>query len=109
MITTDPYGIRHAIKPGYGEPLSSEPIDTHDPPEYVDKCLSCPVIGDCNSALIECPLNPKSRARDGKDEKVLKLISAGWRNNDAICKELGISKSTLSLAKRRLRARGDIL
>lgn len=108
MITTDPYGIRHAIKPGYGEPLSTDPVNTYDPQEYVDKCLSCPVIGDCNSGLIECPLNPKSRTRDGKDEKVLKLISAGWRNNEAICEELGISKSTLSLAKRRLREQGKI-
>lgn len=108
MITTDPYGIRRAIKPGYGEPLSPEPVNTYDPQEYVDKCLNCPVIGDCSPALIECPLNPKSHTRGNKDEKVLKLISAGWRNNDAICEELGISKDTLFRTKRRLRERGEI-
>lgn len=108
MITTDPYEIRHAIKPGYGEPFSPEPISTRDPQEYVDKCLNCPVEGGCNSALAKCPLNPKSGTRNSTDKKVLKLIFTGWRNNDAICEELGISKDMLFRTKRRLRERGEI-
>lgn len=43
-----------------------------------------------------------------RDEKILYLLTHGWRNTEAICEELKISTSTLTAAKKRLRERGMI-
>lgn len=115
MITRDPYSIRHVVKPGYGEPEPVEPVRTRDPQPAVNRCLDCTVpqllcFGTCEPGdepnLCGRPVRrEKTRLRD---EKILDLIRAGWRNNDAICEELGISMSTLIVAKRRLREKGEL-
>ena len=110
---------RPPTKPGYGEPEPVKPISTMDAPENVAVCLDCP-LPKCRSEYPVCPLYGKKpsvtgRSRKTKREKALErdgkirdLINAGWVNNDAICEELGIGKSTLSAAKKRLRERGEI-
>lgn len=113
MITAEPYGIRHIIKPGYGEPEPVEPVSTRDPQYAINRCLSC-IAERCSG---ECKPNqngPRTRPTQSehvrlRDEKILGLIRAGWRNNDAICEELGISKDVLFSAKRRLREKGELL
>ena len=45
-ITKDPYGIDRAVKPwnsGDAEPSGQhKPLTSSDPPEQMDRCLSCP-------------------------------------------------------------------
>ena len=115
MIGNDPYGIRHAVKPwDLPEPLKS--VSTHDPQCAVNRCLNCAAPlslcrGDCKPGQDgpgERPVPSQMRRAHCRDEKIRELIRAGWRNNDAICEELEISKSTLIAAKRRLKERGEI-
>ncbi len=113
MIGNDPYGIRHAVRPGYGEPEPLEPVSTRDPPQAVNRCLCCTIpITECagNCGPVDGPKLCGRPARREKtrlrDEKIRDLINAGWVNNDAICEELKISMSTLIAAKRRLREDG---
>ena len=124
MITRSPYGFRNVIKPGcVPEPI--QPVHTCDPPEVIAICLKCPVEGGCYPELSVCPLNgryknssemrpkpikPNSRTIRmlERDEKLLYMLTHGWRNTECICEELGIGPSALSAAKKRLRERGAI-
>lgn len=130
MITKSPYSHTNAIKPGrIPEPIK-EPIHTCDPPEIIAICLACPVAGGCHPEMSVCPLNgkhrePKHREPTEKirknvklnqrtvrmlerDERLLYMLTHGWRNTEAICEELGIKSAALSAAKKRLRERGAI-
>lgn len=104
-------------KPGRGEPEPLRPARTCDTPENVEACLSCP-LPSCRPELPACAvrgIRPGKSAGQTKHEKVLErdnqikaLIAAGWRNDEAICEEFGIRKTTLYWSKRRLRERGEI-
>lgn len=119
MITNSPYGIGNVIKPGH-MPETIEPIHTCDPPEVIAICLKCPVEGGCYPELSICPLNGRNKNNPHKkptartvqmmerDEKLLHLLTHGWRNTECICEELGIGRAALSAAKKRLRERGAI-
>lgn len=126
MTTKDPYGIGRAIKPWHMKEPITEQIHTCDPPEIIAICLDCPVKGGCYPELSVCPLNGRNKEltevtprevksnkkhiqRLERDEKLLYLITHGWRNTECICEELGIGKAALSAAKKRLRERGAIL
>ena len=119
MITNSPYGITNVIRPGWmPEPL--QPVHTCDPEEIIAVCLKCPVEGECHPELSICPLNRRNKdnqnakpskrtiARAERDEKLLYLLTHGWRNTECICEELGIKKAALCAAKKRLRERGEI-
>ena len=91
MITSSPYGIENAIKPGrMPEPL--QPVHTCDPQWAMDICLSCEVKGGCRPGSNLCRLHhPKKTTGIGKggtraalraerDEKILHMVHHGWRN-----------------------------
>lgn len=113
MITNDPYGISNVIKPGH-MPDPIEPVHTCDPQWVIDLCLECK-IDNCYPWSDGCELKA-ARKREIKhrletldrDEKILYLLTHGWRNTECICEELGIGRAALSAAKKRLRERGAI-
>lgn len=126
MIEIEPRWFAHPVtKPGYGNPRPIEPVSTMDAPENVAACLSCPISGGCDTTKKECPLYGegaharwKRRKRGAgkskksivfeRENKVRDLINSGWKNSEAICQELHISKNALNYAKRNLRKRGEI-
>ena len=110
MIGSDPYGIRHAVRPGYGEPEPVAPVSTRDPQWAIDRCLGCGAVkcfGTCEAGDGLRTRPTQTERTRLRDEKIRDMIRAG-RNNDAICEELGISMSTLNVAKRRLRKAEEI-
>jgi len=122
MITSDPYGIRYACAP-WVERFAAEDLLVSDPPERIAVCTAC-TMEECRMESVDCPLNGKKnrekafkkcKSRKTPHEKMLErdeiirdMIHAGWRNDESICEKLGISKSTLYGAKRRLRDAGEI-
>ncbi len=84
-----------------------ESVSTRDPQSAVDRCLNC-TANECSGGCTPEQNLPKGRKGYVTECKVRDLINSGWRNNEAICEELGISKDTLFTAKRRLRERGEI-
>lgn len=113
MITRSPYCIGSVIKPGHMPEPITEPIHTCDPPEVIAICLDCHVRGGCRPDSSECRLNNQHEVTHKpetleRDEKLLYLLTHGWRNTECICEELGIGPKALSAAKKRLRGRGVI-
>lgn len=110
MITRNPYSHTNVIKPGHmPEPL--KPVHTCDSQEIIDICLECPVYDGCHPEVKECPLNRRNKRAAKmleRDERILYLLTHGWRNTEAICEKLGISSWILSGAKKRLRKQGKI-
>ena len=107
MTTKDPYGLAYAVRPGYGTPEPVKPVFCHDTQEHMEVCMNCCVEGGCNMKSKKCGLRRDNLRKAELDSKVRSLMNAGWRNNEAICEELGISKSVLFAAKRRLRKREE--
>lgn len=113
MITRSPYRLTNVIKPGRMPEPIEETVHTCDPQWAIDICLECRVRGGCKPDSSKCKLNnqhevvhkPETLERD---ERLLYLLTHGWRNTEAICQELGIRKQALSAAKKRLRERGAI-
>lgn len=114
MITSNPYRLRNVIKPGkLPEPL--EPVHTCDPQWAIDRCLECK-MGGCYPDADGCKLNEANKQREAihkpetleRDEKLLYLLTHGWRNTECICEKLNMSKKALTAAKKRLRERGAI-
>ena len=111
MITTDPYGISHVIRPGpLPEPLIS--VSTRDPQDAVDRCLNCSAeecYGNCapTGSARYTGERMDVRRRRLRDEQI-RLMLLDKQNVQDICSKLGISRNTLFNAKRRLRERGDI-
>lgn len=110
MIEYEPRWFgRPVTKPGR-LPDSLEPSippNTRDPQSAVNRCLSCTkeeCFGTCK------PEFARPRETKGKitERKIRDLILSGWVNDDSICEELNISKSTLYAAKRRLIERKEI-
>lgn len=62
------YRIYHAVRPGYGEPKPLMPLNTQDPQEYIEKCLNCPIDGDCNKKSNRCPIKKKKVERIGNND-----------------------------------------
>lgn len=112
MITCNPYGIGHIIRPGrLPEPL--EPVSTRDPQSAVDRCLNCTAeqcFGTCgpydgirertSERPEEDPEDRRKRQR-AIDAKVEAMLSAGY-GHYPICRELQITEKELNQARGRI-------
>lgn len=117
MITSNPYGLTHIIRPGHlPEPLS--PVSTRDPQCAVDRCLDCKIppelcFGTCDP-YGEAKANERAagaydyEARRSRyqelDEKVREMLEAGY-NDYPICRALRITEKQLKMSKKRLQYR----
>lgn len=114
MITSNPYGIGHIIKPGHlPEPL--QPVNQRDPQSAVDRCLACKIpkekcFGTCgpysdakenDRAAGAYDYEAKRSRYQDLDEKVDAMVKAGY-NNYPICRALGITEKQLKMSKKRL-------
>lgn len=111
MITADPYGLAHCIRPGHlPEPVT--PMCHYDPPEVEAACLSCSVRGECNPRSKQCRVRTKRGARgmlkepeqqiSMQDERIRDMPHWGWRDL-TLCRETGITPEELERAKKRIR------
>lgn len=96
MTTGDPYGIGHYERPGRElRPWKSERINTNDPMEMVERCLSCEVPpeqckGACNGRY--------GKIRERQIKELAGIVYNGGTDRVAM-EKLGLSKCKLGRYK----------
>lgn len=100
MIIQLPYKYTPGLSALCGDPrpMKQEEINTYDEPQNIIRCLNCTIPPEECSGT--CEAEPRSgregpgRPQKAPVERVAQMVRDGWTDK-AICRELGISKSTL--------------